>query len=179
MMIATVRKRMPLLALFSAAMLSPLLYAADGNINVTGRIIEQGCNLTVESQVLSVLMGTIPRQYFKRPGMSSEPTPFTLYATGCPKERGVALKFDGAAAGIEPDLFALDKDSLAGGIAVRILGDYGGHIQVVPGGKGYTYYPEPDGSLKISGAAAYIATKAQTVTPGSANLTTQISLVYP
>ncbi|BEN79880.1 fimbrial protein [Serratia marcescens] len=177
-MIAKVKKTMPLLALFSAAMLSPPLYAADGNINVTGRIIEQGCNLAVESQALSVLMGSIPRQYFERPGMSSDPTPFTLYATGCPKGRGVALKFDGAAAGENPGLFALDKDSLAGGIAVRILGDYGAHLQVVPGGLGYTYYPEPDGSLKISGAASYVVSE-QKVTPGSANLTTQISLVYP
>ncbi len=177
-MIITMKKIMPPLLLFSAAMLSPPLYAVDGSINVTGRIIEQGCNLALESQALSVLMGTIPRQYFERPGMFSDPTRFTLYATGCPKDRGVALKFDGAAAGENPDLFALDKDSLAGGIAVRILGDYGGHLQVVPGGKGYTYYPEPDGSLKISGAASYVASE-QAVTPGSANLTTQISLVYP
>ncbi|HFF9486735.1 fimbrial protein [Serratia bockelmannii] len=178
-MITTVKSKMPPLVSLCAVMLSPPLYAVDGNINVTGHIIEQGCNLTVESQALSVLMGTIPRQYFERPGMSSDPTPFTLYATGCPKDRGVALKFDGAAAGENPGLFALDKDSLAGGIAVRILGDYGAHLQVVPGGLGYTYYPEPDGSLKISGAAAYVATKAQNATPGSANLTTQISLVYP
>jgi len=178
-MITTVKSKMPPLVFLCAVMLSPSLYAADGNINVTGHIIEQGCNLALESQALSVLLGTIPRQYFERPGMFSNPTGFTLYATGCPKERGVALKFDGAAEGGEPNLFSLDKDSVAGGIAVIIMGDYGGHIQVVPGGKGYTYYPGLDGSLKISGAAAYIATKAQTVTPGSANLTTQISLVYP
>ncbi|HIE0705800.1 TPA: fimbrial protein [Serratia marcescens] len=167
------------LTLLGTAMLAQPLYAVDGNINVTGRITEQGCNLTVESQALSVLMGSIPHQYFKRPGMGSDPVHFTLYATGCPKERGVALKFDGAAETEDPHLFALDNHSDARGIAVMILGDYGGHIQVVPGGKGFTYYPEPDGSLKISGAASYVATKAQNPTPGSANLTTQINLVYP
>ncbi|MFO6502552.1 fimbrial protein [Serratia marcescens] len=56
MMIATVKK-VPLLALLSAAMLSPPLYAADGNINVTGRVVENACVVADESKNMVVDFG--------------------------------------------------------------------------------------------------------------------------
>ncbi|WP_240430105.1 fimbrial protein [Serratia marcescens] len=56
-MIAKVKKTMPLLALFSAAMLSPPLYAADGNINVTGRVVENACLVASESKNMVVDFG--------------------------------------------------------------------------------------------------------------------------
>ncbi|MEL5410215.1 fimbrial protein [Serratia nevei] len=56
MMIAKVKKA-PLLALFSAAMLSPPLYAADGNINVTGRVVENACVVAAGSKNIMMDFG--------------------------------------------------------------------------------------------------------------------------
>ncbi|BEM59640.1 hypothetical protein SME22J_35010 [Serratia marcescens] len=55
-MIATVKKVPPLL-LFSAAMLSQPLYAADGNINVTGRVLENACIVAADSKNITVDFG--------------------------------------------------------------------------------------------------------------------------
>ncbi|WP_180995752.1 fimbrial protein [Serratia marcescens] len=55
-MIAKVKKA-PLLALFSAAMSSSPLYAADGNINVTGRVVENACVVAAESKNIMVDFG--------------------------------------------------------------------------------------------------------------------------
>ncbi|WP_085337130.1 fimbrial protein [Serratia marcescens] len=53
-MITTVKRKMLPLVLLTVAMLAPPLYAADGNINVFGRVVESAC-VTDESSRNQVL----------------------------------------------------------------------------------------------------------------------------
>ena len=58
-MITKVKRTIPLLALLSAAMLTPLVYAADGNINITGRVSESACNIATSSKDMTIEMGRL------------------------------------------------------------------------------------------------------------------------
>ncbi|HBL7015334.1 fimbrial protein [Serratia marcescens] len=95
MMIATVKK-VPLLALFSAAMLAPPLHAADGNINVTGRVVENACLVAAESKNMVVDFGELAGQqnsHFLGLGLFK---PITLL--DCPSGANqVKVRFEGTA----------------------------------------------------------------------------------
>lgn len=105
MMIATVRKRMPLLALFSAAMLSPPLYAADGSINVTGRVVENACVVAADSKNITVDFG-VRAGNTSYGGMSSHQQ---IWLLDCPSgAKQVKIRFEGTA--ISDDYVWYDKE---------------------------------------------------------------------
>ncbi|MGP2683445.1 fimbrial protein [Serratia marcescens] len=102
-MIATVKK-VPLLALLSAAMLAPPLHAADGNINVTGRVVENACLVASESKNMVVDFGELAGQNSQFLGLGLF-KPITLL--DCPSGANqVKVRFEGAA--ISEDVFGKD-----------------------------------------------------------------------
>ncbi len=111
-MIATVKSKIPLLALFSAAMLSPPLYAADGNINVTGRVLENACVIDAGSKNQTVHLGAISGLGGMSLG-SNTSWDFNISLRDCPAGSTQAqVKFEGAAAGI--DIFAPTNSGMPG-----------------------------------------------------------------
>ncbi|ASL84500.1 MULTISPECIES: fimbrial protein [Bacteria] len=108
MMIATVRKRMPLLALFSAAMLSPPLYAADGSINVTGRVVENACVVAAESKNIMVDFG----EQAGNSSLGSRGYGQTIRLLDCPSgAKQVKIRFEGTGYGY---VFAPDNQGQPG-----------------------------------------------------------------
>ncbi|HCR2978028.1 MULTISPECIES: fimbrial protein [Serratia] len=123
MMIATVKK-VPLLALLSAAMLSPPLYAADGNINVTGRVLENACVVAAESKNIMVDFGEqAGNSSLAGRGYGGQ----TIRLLDCPSgAKQVKIRFEGTGYG---DVFSPDNQGQPGaaqnvGFGIYNVGDY-------------------------------------------------------
>lgn len=87
-----------LLAGMVAAVMSVSLYAADTNINITGKVVAQPCIVNGGNTNLSVELGDIPANVLQGPASSSTEVPFTLDLTNCPAgTRSVVAQFTGTA----------------------------------------------------------------------------------
>ncbi|HGP0344272.1 MULTISPECIES: fimbrial protein [Serratia] len=158
---------------------------ADGTIKTKVKFIQFTCNLTAASKNMSVPLGDINRSQLAKTGSLSSPVLFELKATGCPrasKDTSVTVRFSGTAAAEDSQAFALDQDSVALGVAVKIANEsYNGVYDyfVMPNNNwwGRSFYPNSEGELTMKYAAQYVALNDH-VTPGTANLTTQIDLYY-
>ncbi|ASM23094.1 MULTISPECIES: fimbrial protein [Serratia] len=157
---------------------------ADGTIKTKVKFIQFTCNLTAASKNMSVPLGDINRSQLAKTGNLSSPVLFELKATGCPrtsKNTSVAVRFSGTAAAGDSQAFALDQDSVASGVAVKIANEsYDGVYDYFVGPNVYwgrSFYPNSEGELTMKYAAQYVALDDH-VTPGTANLTTQIDLYY-
>lgn len=156
---------------------------ADGTIKTKVKFIQFTCNLTAASKNMRVPLGDINRSQLVKAGSLSSPVLFELKATGCPNtsigDTYVTVRFSGTAA--SEDAFALDQDSVASGAAVKIatVGYNGGYDYVVRPNEnwGKSFYPNSKGEITMKYAAQYVALDDR-VTPGTANLTTQIDLFY-
>ncbi|WP_152903485.1 fimbrial protein, partial [Serratia marcescens] len=107
-------KRMPLLALFSAAMLSPPLYAADGSINVTGRVVENACAVAAESKNIMVDFG----EQAGNTSLGGRGYSRTIRLLDCPSgAKQVKIRFEGTAIsdnGSDRYIFAPDNHGQPG-----------------------------------------------------------------
>lgn len=153
------------------------LQAADGTIKTKVKFIQFTCNLTAASKNMSVPLGDINRSQLAKKGDRSPQVFFELKATECPtmSKSGVGLIFAGISPPGDYRAFTLDKDSTALGVAVKIKSTYG--YEFVPGSREATFSPNSAGEATLSYAAQYVALN-DNVTPGTANLTTQIELFY-
>ncbi len=153
---------------------------ADGTIKTKVKFIQFTCNLTAASKNMRVPMGDINRSQLAKTGSLSSPVLFELKATGCPTggETKVGVHFSGMAAPEDGEAYVLDKDSEASGVAVKIATElYGKYYFIRPNDSRYEPYPNSDGEVTLKYAVRYVALNDK-VTPGTANLTTQIDLAY-
>lgn len=88
--------KVTILAGMMAAVMSLSVYAADTNINITGRVVAQPCIVNGGNTNLSVDLGDIPADIMQAPGSSSVEKPFSLDLTNCPAgTRNVVSLFTG------------------------------------------------------------------------------------
>ncbi|MEU0861379.1 fimbrial protein, partial [Streptomyces griseofuscus] len=110
-----------------------------------------------------------------------EPSAVQAASRGWCGPASVAVRFSGTAAAGDSQAFALDQDSVASGVAVKIANEsYDGVYDYFVGPNVYwgrSFYPNSEGELTMKYAAQYVALDDH-VTPGTANLTTQIDLYY-
>lgn len=96
--------KMKLLVGMMAAVMSSSLFAADTNINITGRVVAQPCIVNGGNLNLDVDLGDIPANLLQAPSSSSVEMPFSLDLTNCPAgTSSVVARFSGTsdpAAGI-------------------------------------------------------------------------------
>jgi|GEM_PF-1838509 len=158
--------------------------AVDGTIKTKVKFIQFTCNLTAASKNMSVPLGEINRSQLAKKGDRSPQVFFELKATGCPttsEDAYATLAFSGTAPPEDGTAFVLSKDSMALGIAVKIANSgYSGNYDyfITPNYKhGREGRPNSDGEITFKYAAQYVALN-DNVTPGTANLTTQIDLYY-
>ncbi|PNU31593.1 hypothetical protein C2M05_20605 [Serratia marcescens] len=156
---------------------------ADGTIKTKVKFIQFTCNLTAASKNMSVPLGEINRSQLAKTGNLSPQVFFELKATGCPTtdKTGVGVRFSGKAASEDYQAFILDQDSVASGVAVKIANEgYNDAYDyfVSPNSDwGRNYRPNFNGEITMKYAAQYVALNDH-ITPGTANLTTQIDLYY-
>ncbi|AVU32139.1 MULTISPECIES: fimbrial protein [Serratia] len=185
MMIATVRKRMPLLTLFSAAILSPSLYAADGNINVTGRVVENACVVAAESKNIMVDFGVQAgnsslggRGYWE-----------TIRLLDCPSgAKQVKIRFEGTAISGNEYIFAPDNQGQPGAaqnVGFTIYNRYPIDTDIKVNGESQPYELENSGSGSVNELDFGVMLRwlnggggSQSIPLGEATSTIQFSILY-
>lgn len=151
--------------------------ASDGFIHFTGNITDQTCSIDAASQQQTVALGKIAKSTLNgKVGSQAAATKFSLIVKSCPETiTGASLKFDGNGDSRYPDLLALDSVSgAATGVAVQIADKLGTEI---PLHTASAEFPLTTGTNTLDFTARYIST-ASTVTVGSANATTEFTIVY-
>lgn len=149
-MITKVKRTIPLLALLSAAMLTPLVYAADGNINITGRVSESACNIATSSKDMTIEMGEVNRSMFSSIGDGSLEKIFDLEIE-CGASSLVGVRLEGKASDANPEVFALDEVSGAKGIGLKLITGINGDERVAkPNGRPTFHYQIPGPSNIIN-----------------------------
>lgn len=151
--------------------------AADGTIKFSGSIADQTCSVDSTSQSQLVELGKVAKSALNGAvGQKTAPTRFTLMIKSCPETiTGATFKFDGVGDDKYPDLLTLDSGSgVATGVAVEIADRTGTPIPLHVASK---QYPLVAGSNSLDFVARYVST-ATAVTVGTANATTQFTIIY-
>jgi major type 1 subunit fimbrin (pilin) len=153
-------------------------YAADGTVNFTGNIRADACTVSATSQTLNVALGTVSATSFSSVGDKTSSAPFQIQLTACPPTvTSVAVRFDGVSDDTNPDLLKLDSGQTATGVGIEIADSSGApiplHVDSVP----YTV----DGgtnAVDMDFNGRYVSTSL-TVGAGTANATSQFTIMYP
>ncbi|EIV2914052.1 fimbrial protein [Serratia bockelmannii] len=154
-------------------------YAADGSVDMELTLAHGTCNLTAGSKNMQVALGNIARTELASIGATSKPVDFTVEATDCVPYLTVWFRFDGVAADQNNKAFALGSGSVAEGVGVQVadVSSYEEYVKTPNSTYGYGEIPGKDGTFSKPFQARYIALTDK-VTPGAANATTQLNLVY-
>ncbi|BEN55993.1 type 1 fimbrial protein [Serratia marcescens] len=180
-MIMKIKRTIPLLALLSAAMLTPLVYAADGNINITGRVLESACNIATSSKDMTIEMGEVNRSMFSSIGDGSPEKIFDLEIE-CGASSLVGIRLEGKASDANPDVFALDEISGAKGIGLKLITRVNGDERVAkPNGRPTFHYQIPWNQQHNKQWARFYAqyvSVGDNISGGSGNTMLQVSLDY-
>jgi major type 1 subunit fimbrin (pilin) len=164
--------------LAAAALTSVSAFAADGQVNFTGEIIDSAC--TVVNSVaspLDVQLGKVAKSAFTKAGDKTAATKFTLQLTGCPDTVSSAtVKFDGTSLDGDNSILALTQGTgVATGVGIQLSDDSNTVLPLFAESKAYSL--QSTGTNNLDFVARYISTAAD-VTPGLANATANFSINY-
>lgn len=152
--------------------------AHDGQVNISGTIQDNTCELAPDSQNKSVDMGMVAGAQFSRVGNFSVAKSFTLNLQNCgPAASGATVTFSGSADAQNKELFAVEEagDS-ANGLGLGIYDSSNTRIAPGTSSSEVTLMPgQTSAALKFS--ARYVAVKDE-VTAGSANVTVTFVVNY-
>lgn len=159
--------------LVTATLSTASIFAADGQINFTGNIIDNACTPTNN---MTVNMGSVASTAFNGTGSTSSPTKITISLTNCPAAvTSASVKFDGVADSNDSNLLQLTKGTgVATGVGIQ-LSDKDGVL--IPLFTSSSAYPLVAGANNLDFVARYQATAA-TVTAGPANSTSSFTINY-
>ncbi|MEB5959743.1 fimbrial protein [Enterobacter sichuanensis] len=146
------------------------VHAHDGQVNISGIIQDNTCELAPDSQSKTVNMGTVAGAQFSRTGDFSPAKNFTLNLQNCgPAASEATVIFSGTVDAQNPELFAIEADAdSASGLA---LGVYDGDGRRIAPGDTSTGIPLKPGqaSVEMKFSARYVAV-LDSVTAGRANV---------
>ncbi|PVZ82613.1 ferrous iron transporter B [Serratia sp. S1B] len=162
-----------------AAITTASAFAADGQVNFGGKVIDTACNVSNldASKMLTVEMGSISRASFTAKGSKSNGVNFTLSVSDCPDttDGGVRVSFDGES--VSDDNSILDLDPVEGkalGVGIQLTD---ASQNVLPLYTQSTMYPLTNGNGTLEFIARYIATQDDVKT-GVANATANFTIIY-
>ncbi|KFK94090.1 MULTISPECIES: fimbrial protein [unclassified Serratia (in: enterobacteria)] len=161
----------------AAAMTTASTFAADGQVNFSGSVIDASCNVTnATSGSLNVVLGQVSKSAFTAAGTKAAPTKFTLQVSNCPDSvSSVGVKFDGTTVAGDNSVLALTQGTgVATGVGIQ-LSD--ASQNVLPLNTASINYPLTAGAANLDFVARYISTAA-TVTAGPANAIANFSIIY-
>lgn len=165
-------------ALATVALTSVSAFAADGQVNFTGEIIDAACTVSnTAANPLDVKLGQVSKTAFAQAGDKTAATQFTLTLTGCPSSVSSAtVKFDGTSVNGDNSILALTQGTdVATGVGIQLSDDSNTVLPLFTASKAYTLQSDATNSLNF--VARYISTAA-TVTTGPANATANFSINY-
>ncbi|AHG20962.1 ferrous iron transporter B [Chania multitudinisentens RB-25] len=159
----------------AGAMGSVSAFAADGQINFTGEIIDSACEVVNNvSSPLNVSMGKIAKTAFSGKGSTAAATKFTLQLNNCPATlTGATVKFDGTTVAGDNSVLALTSGG-ATGVGIQ-LSDSSSVLALNTASASYPL--QSTGTNNLDFVARYVATAA-TVTAGAANAVASFTINY-
>lgn len=163
----------------AAVLSSASAFAADGQVNFTGEIIEQGCKVVnAPDNPLTVNLGKVAKTAFTGAGSTAAATRFTLQLTNCPETvKSASVKFDGTAENGDTSVLALTRvEGMATGVGIQLSDNTNTVLPLYTASREYTLKPGSDDN-NLDFIARYIAT-SETVTPGPANSTASFTINY-
>jgi major type 1 subunit fimbrin (pilin) len=155
---------------------STATFAADGTIQFSGAIIDNGCTVTNSpGNPLTVSMKSYSTDTLNgAAGKTTSPQPFNIELTNCPTTTAT-LKFTGTAdASNDLSLDPAATVAAATGVAVRILDASGQKVDI---NQDIDLGTLTGGTDTFKFSAQYVS-NAATVTAGDANATAQFILAY-
>ncbi|HHD7444736.1 TPA: fimbrial protein [Citrobacter braakii] len=174
------KKNLIVLAIAATAVLSAAnAFAAAGQVNFTGEIIDAGCDvINTASNPLRVELGQVAKSEFVNVGDTAAATGFNIQLTNCPATVSTAsIKFDGTALNGDNSLLQLTQDAgVATGVGIQ-LSDASG--AVVPLAQPSVAYFLQSGSImnNLQFTARYKSV-SDNVSPGPANGVANFSVIY-
>lgn len=167
--------------LATASLATVSAFAADGQVNFKGEIIDAGCNVVnTESNPVEVVLGKVAKTAFTGAGsVASATTPFTLLLTDCPETATSAkVKFDGNPLNGDNNVLALTQEAgVATGVGVQIFDNTSTLLPLFSESKTYALQTGVGVVNKLDFIARYIAVD-DNVTPGPANSTASFTINY-
>ncbi|EMC1016762.1 type 1 fimbrial protein [Enterobacter bugandensis] len=155
------------------------LRAADVTVNFTGNIIDSTC--TIDTPDVQVPIGDFERRYFKTGGTGTLTVPkiFTIRLSQCPSViTSASFLFEGNADPTDGTLLALTaEEGVAKGIGVRLRFNTNGTPPVAINQETLEPVANNGGSITSTFQAAYESTQTE-VTPGKANATATVTIIY-
>ncbi|AHG21409.1 ferrous iron transporter B [Chania multitudinisentens RB-25] len=162
----------------AAAMGSVSTFAADGQINFTGEIIDAACEVVNNvNNPLAVTLGRVAKTAFDGKGTTAAATGFTLQLKNCPATlTGATVKFDGTTVAGDNSVLALTQEAgVAQGVGIQLSDS---SQDALPLNTASASYPlASTGTNNLDFVARYVAT-ATTVTAGPANATASFTINY-
>ncbi|CAI0882027.1 Type-1A pilin [Serratia quinivorans] len=179
------KKTLLVTSLATAALLSTTSsFAADGNINFTGKIQDTTCvvDLAAGETGISVPMGDLNKTAFSGAGSTGTSSKFTINLKSCPATYTKAtVEFDGTAAGNDKKVLALTAgttaDPAATGVGIQISDKSDTVLALKTPSASYDLLTGAADINKLDFTARYVATSA-TVTSGVANSSATFNIKY-
>lgn len=155
-------------------------FAADGQVNFTGEIIDAACQVVNSpSNPLEVNLGKVAKTAFTGAGSKAAATKFTLKLTDCPATVSkAAVKFDGTSVIGDTSVLALTVESgVATGVGIQLSDDANTVLPLYTASKQYNLTTGTGAVNNLDFVARYIAT-SDTVTAGPANSMASFTVNY-
>lgn len=173
------KKNLIAVAVLASSAFGISAFAADGQVNFTGEIIDAGCTVVnTPSNPLEVKLGKVARTSFTQAGDTAAATGFTIQLKDCPATVGTAsVKFDGTSVAGDNSVLALTQGpGVATGVGIQLSDDANTVLPLFTPSKAY---PLQSGSAinNLDFVARYIATSS-TVTVGPANSMASFTINY-
>ncbi|AHG22145.1 hypothetical protein Z042_22835 [Chania multitudinisentens RB-25] len=166
-----------LMLLINGIIITPA-FSADGTLTFNAKVYESACEIELSQSVqladmptgMLLNVNTVPGTY----------QDFEIELKNCPQQTPQArIKLEGTAAKGNSSAFSLDEPdavATAKGLGLYIQGS-GGRITPNQTSGNYTLDTTPGNINKLKFSAAYVVTGA--VQTGTANVTTQFTVIYP
>ncbi|HBE9078759.1 fimbrial protein [Serratia fonticola] len=172
------KKNLIAVAVLASSAFAVSAFAADGQVNFTGSIIDAACTVTNSvSNPLEVKLGQVSKTAFTQAGDTAAATKFTLKLTNCPTTVSTAtIKFDGTSVNGDNSVLALtDVSGVATGVGIQLSDDANTVLPLFTASKAYALSSTADNNLDF--VARYIAT-SDSVTAGPADSMASFTVNY-
>lgn len=176
-------KKSVLLSLTLGMFTTVTTYAADGTINITGKILDNTCKISTET--VSVTLPTISQQTLQTAGSTAGRTPFQISLSQCKSAGNIATYFEPGPTVdyLTGRLNNTSTDNAATNVQVQLLGSNNQVISVTATDKtsaqtnSQWVSVEQGGQTDLNYYAEYF-TKSGGVTSGNVSTSVQYTIIY-
>ncbi|WP_238485345.1 fimbrial protein [Rahnella ecdela] len=152
--------------------------AHDGEINISGKIVDKTCTVSADSTQVLVSLGSVASKQFARPGDGTRYEPFSLHLEKCGSTAShVSVTFTGTPDSHDPALLALTQEAgSATGMGIALYDSNKNQIPMMQAEAGTDLVPY-EATVTLNFYARYLA-NGDVVSAGEANAATTFVLNY-